>query len=141
MKSRFKVLGHPAHPILIVFPLAFYPVAAIAEVIYLLLLLFGWKPTDMLLNFDVGFFWRAGFVLQFVGLLGTLAAALPGFVDWLNIPNDAPAKLEKVSAIPPDRFQLMLRWANVSTRLPQNGSRRASGVRSRTSRRCSDRRS
>jgi uncharacterized membrane protein len=92
MKSRFKVLGHPAHPILIVFPLAFYPLAAIAEVIYLVLLAFGWKPADMLLNFDVGFFWRAGFLLQIVGLLGTLAAAVPGFVDWLNIPNDAPSK-------------------------------------------------
>src|SRR5262245_10851832 len=92
MKSRFKVFGHPLHPLLIVFPLAFYPLAGIAEVIYLLLLAFDWHPTDMLWNFDVGFFWRTGFLLQIVGLFGTLAAALPGFIDWLNIPNDAPSK-------------------------------------------------
>ncbi|MGI8586238.1 MAG: DUF2231 domain-containing protein [Chloroflexia bacterium] len=92
MKSRFKVLGHPAHPTLVVFPLAFYPLAAIALIVYLLLLAFGWTNGDHVLNFDVGFWWRASFWMLLIGLLGNLAAALPGLVDWLNIPNDAPAK-------------------------------------------------
>ena len=93
MKSRFKVLGHPAHPLLVVFPLAFYPVAALAEVLYLLLTgAFGYHNADTVLNIDVGFLWRAGFWLQAIGLLGNLGAALPGLVDWFNIPNDAPSK-------------------------------------------------
>lgn len=94
MKSRFKVLGHPAHPTLVVFPLAFYPLAAICEVIYLILRFAGQSNTDRLLgsSFDAGFFWRAGFVMLIVGLLGQGAAALPGLIDWLNIPNNAPAK-------------------------------------------------
>lgn len=94
MKSRFKVLGHPAHPTLVVFPLAFYPLAAISEIIYLILWFFGFKNNDSILgsSFDPAFFWRAGFFMLLVGILGTLAAALPGFVDWLNIPNAAPAK-------------------------------------------------
>lgn len=92
MKSRFKILGHPAHPIVVVFPLAFYPLAAVAEVIYLILLAVGYHNNDHVLNFDVGFLWRAGFWLLLVGILGTLAAVLPGLVDWLNIPNDAPSK-------------------------------------------------
>lgn len=92
MRSRFKLLGHPAHPIMVVFPLAFYPLAAIAEVVYIALVLFGWKNADKILTFDVGFFWQAGFLMLVVGWLGQMAAALPGLIDWLNIPNDAPAK-------------------------------------------------
>ena len=92
MRSRFKLLGHPAHPIMVVFPLAFYPLAAIAEVVYIVLVLAGWHNADKILTFDVGFFWRAGFLMLVVGWLGQMAASLPGLIDWLNIPNDAPAK-------------------------------------------------
>ena len=92
MKSRFKVLGHPLHPILVVFPLAFYPLAALAEIVYLVLRVLNYHNADRLLTFDVGFFWRTGFLLLIVGLLGHAAAGLPGLVDWLNIPNDAPSK-------------------------------------------------
>jgi uncharacterized membrane protein len=92
MKSRFKVLGHPAHPTQVVFPLAFYPQAAVAEVVYQIQRAVGYSNTDYLLNFDVGFWWRAGFWMLLIGLLGHAAAALPGFIDWLNIPNAAPAK-------------------------------------------------
>ncbi|HUS14102.1 MAG TPA: DUF2231 domain-containing protein [Chloroflexia bacterium] len=92
MKSRFKVLGHPAHPTLVVFPLAFYPLAALSEVIYLVLRFFNYQNSDRILNFDAGFFWRAGFFMLVIGLLGQGAASLPGTVDWLNIPNAAPSK-------------------------------------------------
>ena len=92
MRSRFKLLGHPAHPIMVVFPLAFYPLAAIAEVIYFVLILVGWHNADKILTFDTAFFWRAGFLMLVVGWLGQMAASLPGLIDWLNIPNTAPAK-------------------------------------------------
>jgi len=92
MRSRFKLLGHPAHPIMVVFPLAFYPLAAIAEVIYLVLILVGWHNTDKILTFDTAFFWRAGFLMLVVGWLGQMAASLPGLIDWLKIPNTAAAK-------------------------------------------------
>ena len=84
MRSRFKVLGHPLHPILIVFPLGLYPIALVADIIFLVLY-WGFGQID-------GFWWRMGFWCLIFGAVMTLAAALPGFVDWLNIPGDAPSK-------------------------------------------------
>jgi uncharacterized membrane protein len=77
---------------MVVFPLAFYPLAAVSEVIYLILRVLNFQNADKLLTFDTAFFWRAGFFMLLVGLLGHGAAALPGIIDWLNIPNDAPSK-------------------------------------------------
>ena len=84
MRSRFKVLGHPLHPILIVFPLGLYPIALVADIIFLVLY-WGFGQID-------GFWWRMSFWCLIFGAVMTLAAALPGFVDWLNIPGDAPSK-------------------------------------------------
>ena len=53
MRSRFKVLGHPVHPILVVFPLGLYPIALVADIIFLVLF-FGFGTID-------GFWWRMAF--------------------------------------------------------------------------------
>ena len=84
MRSRFKVLGHPAHPILVVFPLGLYPIALFCDIIFLALF-FGFGTLD-------GFWWRMAFWSLIFGAVGTLMAALPGLIDYLNIPTDAPAK-------------------------------------------------
>ena len=85
MRSRFKVAGHPLHPVLVVFPLGLYPIALVCDIIFLAVYFIG-GTID-------GFWWRMAFWALIFGAIGTLMAALPGFIDWLNIPGDAPAKL------------------------------------------------
>jgi uncharacterized membrane protein len=78
MESRFKVLGHGAHPILIVFPLGLLATAVIFDVIYLVTGNSQWSV--------VAFWLIAG------GIIGGLVAAVPGAVDWLAIPSNTRAK-------------------------------------------------
>lgn len=78
MESKVKVLGHPIHPMLIVFPLGLMVSAVIFDVLYLV--------TDNP-NFPVvSYYMIAG------GIIGGLAAAIFGFVDFLAIPGHTRAK-------------------------------------------------
>ncbi|HEX8070917.1 MAG TPA: DUF2231 domain-containing protein [Pyrinomonadaceae bacterium] len=78
MESRFKVLGHAAHPILIVFPLGLLATSVIFDV----LCAATGNP-----QFPVAAYWMIA-----AGIIGGLVAAVPGFVDWLAIPKDTRAK-------------------------------------------------
>jgi len=78
MESRAKVMGHAAHPILIVFPLGLLSTAVIFDVIYLI----NDRP-----NFAVA----AAYAMA-AGVIGGLIAAVFGLVDWLGIPADTRAK-------------------------------------------------
>lgn len=78
MESRAKILGHGAHPILIVFPLGLLSTAVIFDVIYLITGNGRWS--------DVAYYMIAA------GLIGGLAAAVPGFIDWLAIPKGTRAR-------------------------------------------------
>ena len=78
MESKFKVLGHGAHPILIVFPLGLLATAAIFDIIYLL------TNNQQLAN--------ASYWMIAAGIVGGLVAAVPGFVDWWAIPSGTRAK-------------------------------------------------
>ena len=78
MESKFKVLGHAAHPMLIVFPLGLLATAVIFDVIYLITGTEQWAT--------VAFWLIAG------GILGGLIAAVPGWVDWFAIPAGTRAK-------------------------------------------------
>ncbi len=69
--STVSVVGHPIHPILVQFPVAFLVGALLSDAVF-------W------LNSDV--FWaRASFWLIVGGLVGGLAAALTGMLDFLRI--------------------------------------------------------
>jgi uncharacterized membrane protein len=71
--STVSVVGHPIHPILVQFPIAFLVGALLTDAVF-------W------LNGDV--FWaRASFWLIVGGLVGGLAAALTGMLDFLRIPR------------------------------------------------------
>jgi uncharacterized membrane protein len=78
MESKVKLLGHPIHPLLIVFPLGLLIMALVFDLIY-----FATDNTA----FATAAYWdiAAGVV---VGLL----AAVFGLVDWLNIPSATRAK-------------------------------------------------
>lgn len=78
METRFKLLGHPVHPMLIVFPLGLLGTAVIFDVLYLL------TGNEELAIFS---FWAIA-----AGIVGGLAAAIFGLWDWLAIPGDARAK-------------------------------------------------
>src|SRR5688500_7684895 len=78
MESRVKLLGHPVHPMLIVFPLGLLATAVIFDILYLI---FGNRllPT-------------ASYYMIAAGVLGGLLAAIFGFIDWLALPNNSRAK-------------------------------------------------
>ena len=78
MESKAKLLGHPIHPMLVVFPLGLLVTATVMDV---LARVTGRK------EFAVGAYWNiAG------GLAGGAAAAVFGLVDWLAIPWGTRAK-------------------------------------------------
>lgn len=78
METRFKLLGHPVHPMLIVFPLGLLSTAVIFDLLYLV------TGNDELAIFA---FWAIA-----AGVVGGLAAALFGAWDWLAIPSGTRAK-------------------------------------------------
>ena len=78
MESKAKLLGHPIHPMLIVFPLGLLPVAAIFDIIYLYT--------------DNGHWADVSYWIIAAGVIGGLVAAVFGLIDWLGIPNGTRAK-------------------------------------------------
>lgn len=69
--SRAAVKGHPLHPMLVPFPIAFLVAAFLTDVAY-------WSSADL--------FWaRASLWLIGAGLAGGVLAALLGLVDFLSI--------------------------------------------------------
>src|SRR2546423_14237394 len=78
MESRFKVLGHAAHPILIVFPLGLLATSVIFDIVC---------ARTKNGQFAIVAYWMIA-----AGLIGGLVAAVPGFVDWLAIPKNTRAK-------------------------------------------------
>ncbi len=78
MESRAKALGHPIHPILIVFPLGLLSTAVVFDILYLI--------TD-----GSGFRLAAAYAIA-AGIIGGLLAALFGLIDWLAIPGGTRAK-------------------------------------------------
>ncbi|WP_266367676.1 DUF2231 domain-containing protein [Tellurirhabdus rosea] len=78
MESRAKIVGHPAHPILIVFPLGLLATSVIFDVVYLI----NGNTTMTVVSF-----WMIA-----AGLIGGLVAAVPGWIDWFSIPSGTRAK-------------------------------------------------
>lgn len=78
MESKAKILGHPAHQLLIVFPLGLLATAVIFDIIYLI-------------NHNVTLATVAWYMIS-AGLIGGLVAAPFGTVDWLAIPSGTRAK-------------------------------------------------
>ena len=78
MNSRVKLLGHPLHPMLVVYPLGLLSTAVIFD------LLSMWLNNAV---FPVVSYWMIT-----AGLIGGLLAAVIGFTEWLALPNDSRAK-------------------------------------------------
>jgi uncharacterized membrane protein len=78
MESKAKLLGHPVHQMLIVFPLGLL----VTSVIFDLLTIWHGNPG-----------WsNSAFYMIGAGVVGGLAAAVFGLMDWLAIPGGTRAK-------------------------------------------------
>jgi uncharacterized membrane protein len=78
MQSRVKLLGHPVHQMLIVFPLGLLAMAVIFDLMALVSKNTYW--------FEISYWMIAA------GVVTGLLAAPFGFMDWLAIPHDTRAK-------------------------------------------------
>lgn len=71
MTSRATIAGHPIHPMLVVFPIGLFVFSLISDLIYL-----GNRDPIWI---DVAYYTMAG------GIIGALAAAVPGLIDVFSI--------------------------------------------------------
>jgi uncharacterized membrane protein len=78
MYSKVKIAGHPVHPMLVAFPVAFYTATLVCYIVYT--------------SNDDPFWFRVGVVANIAGVAMAALAAIPGFIDWLYIPKDSSAK-------------------------------------------------
>lgn len=79
MKSRANFKGHPIHPMLIPFPVAFFTGTLIFDILALL--------------YDNPNFWSIGQHLGIAGIIGSLLAAIPGLIDYFStVPPNSSAK-------------------------------------------------
>lgn len=78
MESRAKILGHAIHPMLIVYPLGLLPISLIFDILYLV------KKNP---QFAIVAYWTL-----LAGIIGALAAAVFGLIDFLAIPKGTRAR-------------------------------------------------
>lgn len=78
MESKIKFAGHPVHPMLIVFPLGLLATAVIFDIIALIS---GNPQWTVVAYYMIG-----------AGIIGGLAAAVFGWLDWIPIPAGTRAK-------------------------------------------------
>ena len=78
MNARAKLLGHPIHQMLIVFPLGLFAASFVFDIVFL-----------VTQNPDLGIvsYWMIG-----AGIIGGLLSAVFGLIDWLAIPRGTRAK-------------------------------------------------
>jgi uncharacterized membrane protein len=78
MYSKVKILGHPIHPMLVAYPIAFYTATLVCYIVY---------------HANSNPFWfKVAVVANIAGAAMAALAAIPGLIDWWFIPADASAK-------------------------------------------------
>ncbi|MBD0325424.1 MAG: DUF2231 domain-containing protein [Pyrinomonadaceae bacterium] len=80
MGSPASIGGHPIHPMLIPFPIALWFFSLIADLVYL------WRGNPI---------WRdwIAFYALLAGIIGAVAAAIFGIIDWLAIKDGEVKKI------------------------------------------------
>lgn len=78
MYSKVKIAGHPVHPMLVGYPVAFYTAALVCYIVYSS----GGDP----------FWFKVAVTANIAGVVMALLAAVVGFIDWLNIPAGSKPK-------------------------------------------------
>jgi uncharacterized membrane protein len=80
MASPASFKGHPIHPMIIPFPIALWVFSLVADVIYL------WRGNPVWKDF-------IAFYALLAGIIGAIAAAVPGLIDWLSITDKAVVRI------------------------------------------------
>lgn len=78
MESKAKLLGHPIHQMLVVFPLGLLGASVVFDLLH--------RALDMPILAEVAYWTMLG------GLIGGVVAAPFGTIDWLSIPKGTRAK-------------------------------------------------
>src|SRR5690606_29787066 len=79
MRSKASLKSHPIHPILVGFPVTFYVGTLLFDILFII--------------HNNQFFERTAFYLNIAGIISALAAAVPGFIDYLyTVPPQSSAK-------------------------------------------------
>ena len=78
MYSKIKIAGHPIHPMLVAYPVAFYTATLVCHIVYS--------------SNNNPFWFKVAVVANIAGAVMAAVAAIPGFIDWLFIPSDSRAK-------------------------------------------------
>ena len=76
--ARAKIMGHPIHPMLVVFPIGLYIISFVFDLVYL--------------SAGDPFWFRMAYWTMLGGLVGNVAAAIPGFLDYLTLPPKTEAR-------------------------------------------------
>jgi uncharacterized membrane protein len=78
MQSKVKLFGHPIHPMIVPFPIAFYTATMVCCMVY---------------SGNGNTFWfHVAFVANCAAVVMAVIAVLPGLIDWLSIPELSDAK-------------------------------------------------
>lgn len=80
MASPASIGRHPIHPMLIPFPIALWVFSVVADAIYL------WRGNPVWKDW-IAFYCLLG------GIVGGVAAAVPGVIDWLSLRNPEVVKI------------------------------------------------
>ena len=78
MYSKARIAGHPIHPMLVAFPLAFYTATVATLLAYI-----GTREA---------FWYRFAMVANIAGIATAVIAALPGVIDLLALPRGSRAR-------------------------------------------------
>jgi uncharacterized membrane protein len=78
MRARVRALGHPVHPMLIVFPLGLFVTAVVFDLVELIT--------------DTATFGQVAYWNILAGMIGAVIAAATGLADWTAIPAGTRAK-------------------------------------------------
>jgi uncharacterized membrane protein len=78
MHSKARVAGHPIHPMLVAFPLAFYTTTVVTLLVYI-----GTREA---------FWYRFAMVASLAGIATAVIAAIPGVIDLRPLPSGSRAR-------------------------------------------------
>lgn len=112
-RSTARFMGHPIHPMLVPFPIAFFIGALLADLAYL--------------KTDNGFWATAAAWLIGAGLVGAVLAALAGLTDFLGdrriraLGAAWQHMFANVTAVVVELVNLLLRWGHPAAALPSPG--------------------
>lgn len=116
MYSKAKIAGHPLHPMLISFPIAFYSATLLAFGAFWI----GGNPM----------WFRFGVIANIAGVATAVLASVPGFIDWaFGVPTGSPAKttgmkhmLLQVGALVVFAINAVLQWLKWDLVMPSVGA-------------------